>query len=243
MVCDVSYTIDTRAIDPLGHCRPSALLGYLQEGATVAAAQIHATREEMMEKYGVFWMLARVWYELSEPLLWDDRLDIRTWHRGGKGATFYRDFDLYRNGKQVGQAVSAWVLADLKTHKLNRVDRFKELVEESGGELCKDILLRKIQPPDQMDLVEARRLHYSDADINGHVNNNRYADFMCDALDLETLEKGRFVSALQLGYLAECRPGDLLNLFVGGERGRRFVRGLDSEGDPRFDGWLETASL
>ena len=44
-------------------------------------------------------------------------------------------------------------------------------------------------------------MRYSDTDINGHVNNTRYADFVCDALELENLSQDRFLSQMQIGYL------------------------------------------
>ena len=38
-------------MDPWYHCRPSGLLGILQEAAVAAACELHASREEMMDKY------------------------------------------------------------------------------------------------------------------------------------------------------------------------------------------------
>ena len=52
---------------------------------------------------------------------------------------------------------------------------------------------------------------YSDLDVNGHVNNTRYADWLCDALGTETLEKHpleRFV----IHYDSEIRPGQPVEL-------------------------------
>ena len=50
-------------------------------------------------------------------------------------------------------------------------------------------------------------MHYSDTDVNGHVNNTRYADFACDAVELDKLPPEQFLAEMQIGYLAECRPG------------------------------------
>ena len=93
-------------------------MGMLQEAATQAACALHVSRDEMLERYNSFWMLARLWYRLDVPLSWGDTVHIRTWHRGGRGASTYRDFDLFVNGQPVGEAVSTWVLADAATHKL-----------------------------------------------------------------------------------------------------------------------------
>ena len=84
-VYEREYRVDSRETDPWYNCRPSGVLGFLQEAATAAACALHASRDEMLDKYNAFWMLARVWYRLDEPLKWGERLRIRTWHRGGRG--------------------------------------------------------------------------------------------------------------------------------------------------------------
>ena len=87
MFYEGEYRVDSRDVDQWYTCRPSALLGIFQEAAVAAACELHASREEMMNKYHLFWMLARLWYRLDRPLKWGERLTVRTWHRGGKGAS------------------------------------------------------------------------------------------------------------------------------------------------------------
>ena len=43
---------------------------------------------------------------------------------------------------------------------------------------------------------------------------------------------------MQIGYLAECRPGDLLTLQVGEQGEGRYVRGIDAGGNSRFEAAL-----
>lgn len=234
-----TYRIDSRAVDPFGQCRPSALLEILQEAATSAACELHVSRDEMLAAYNVFWMLVRVWYRLDRPLHWDEGLTVRTWHRGGRGAAMYRDFDLFVDGVQVGEAVSTWVLADIGTRKLFQLSKVMEFEGTTGGALCKDRTLHRVRLPKDLPLVEKRRLHYSDCDVNGHVNNARYADLVCDAVDLGTAGKGRFVSSLQVGYLAECRAGETLDIHTSEADGTWYVRGCGDGGEARFDAALE----
>ena len=238
-----TYRVDSRSVDPFDHCRPSALLGLLQEAATDAAVAIHVSREEMVARYNVFWMLARMWFRLDRPLHWDELVRIRTWHRGGRGAAMYRDFDLYVGDERVGEAISTWVLADLDTHRLFRLSHAEEFAGTEGGALCKDKLLTKLRPPEGLALAERRPLHYSDTDINGHVNNARYADFTCDAIHLERLLPGHFVSSLQIGYLHECRPEEVLELYTAPADGGWFVRGVGEDGTARFDASLHLSPL
>jgi len=234
---EYEMTVDSRDVDGWGRCRPSAVLGYLQEAATLAAEDGGFGREKTLE-YHAFWMLARIWFRLDRPLRWEEKVTVRTWHRGSKTALMYRDFDLLAGGVPVGEAVSAWVLAGVEDRKLLRLSQMRELEGTEGGGLCKQLTLSKLRMPGEMEERDRRRMGYSDTDINGHVNNTRYADFACDALEMEKLEAGTFLSQLQIGYLAECRPGEELRLMAGQEGETRFVRGMDEDGKSRFEAAL-----
>lgn len=233
-VFECEYPVDSQKLDPWGTCRPSGVLGLLQEAATGAAGALQASHEKMLEKYHVFWMLARVWYTLARPLGWEERVTVQTWHRGAKGASSYRDFDLFVNGAQVGEAVSLWVLADAQTRKLARVSALEEFQGTDGGERCKSRTLSKLVLPPDMSPAGERTFWYSDLDMNGHVNNIKYADFVCDALRMEDLGPDRFVSSLQVGYQAECRAGETVDLFTGAAQGLQYVHGTGG-GKTRFD--------
>lgn len=236
MYFEEHYLIDTREVDHQGQCRPSGVLGFLQEAATMAAIRLGIDRETLLERHNCVWMLARIWVELERPLLWKEDLCVRTWHRKPRGASIYRDFDLYVDGKPVGQAVSTWVLADYDTRKLIRMDAVPELQDTpGGGGLEKTLTLARLRLPEEMVVEERRRLHYSEADLNGHVNNTRYADFTCDALRMERLREGAFVREMQIGFLAECRPGEILDLAVERRGETGFVRGTGPDGRARFE--------
>ena len=242
-VYEREYRVDSWETDPWYNCRPSGVLGFLQEAATAAACALHASRDEMLDKYNAFWMLARVWYRLDEPLKWGDRLRIRTWHRGGRGASSYRDFDLFVNDAPVGEAVSLWVLANAQTHKLVRMAGIEEFQGTDGGALCKTRLLNKVRMPPDMTCAGTRSFRYSDLDVNGHVNNVRYADIVCDALHMERMGAERFVSSLQVGYQAECRVGETVDLTTGSDGGAQYVHGADGAGKTRFDAMLTLSDL
>ena len=230
--------IDSRDVDGNGHCKASAFLGHLQEAATQAAERSCFGRDKLLERYNGFWMMTRQWYRLDCPLHWGDEVTIHTWHRGGKGAVSYRDYDIYLRGSLIGEGVAAWVLADMDSHRLIRLDRVEEMAETHGGDHCKTITLAKLRCPQELETREQRLMRYSDTDINGHVNNTRYADFACDALELDKMGEGQFLSSMQIGYLAECLPGDRLTIQTGELDTGRYVRGLDEEGKGRFEAAL-----
>lgn len=236
MYFETTYTIDSRDLDCFDVCRPSALLGYLQDAAGLAAGQFGATNTEMIRKHGHCWMVVRTGFYLDHPLRWGDALTVKTWHRGGDKPLMYRDFDLLVDGASVGRALSIWTLVDLAQRTLTRPDHFPEFPGTDGGSLIRADKLPKLKLPADMALLEERRFHYSDTDGNGHVNNTRYADLLCDAAGLHTAPAGTFVKALHIDYLRECKAGEVLSLLGCQGPDGFYVQGQDSRGEARFQG-------
>lgn len=232
---EVTEQIDSRDVDGLGRCKASALLGHMQQAAVLAAEDGGFGRESLLEEYGAVWMLARMWFALKRPLKFEEELKIQTWHRGGKGALMYRDYDLSVDGVSVGEGVSAWVVVSEKESKILRLSSIRQLEGTGGGVLCKKITLPKLRLPEDLSTVENRLMHYSDTDINGHVNNTRYADFACDVLREEFVREERFLAQMQIGYLAQCLPGEILNIQRGREEERHLIHGVDDLGKSRFN--------
>lgn len=237
------FRVDSRDVDLFNQCRPSALLGILQEAATQAALALGASGPEVLAKYNCLWMVTRSWVELDAPLRWNDLVDVKTWHRGASGASSYRDFDLFRDGKAVGQGSTLWVMVDADSRKLFRMKELAEFQGTDGGELCKNVKLHRIPMPEEFDNRVRRDLRYSDTDINGHVNNIHYADFACDSLHLEELGRGKFVRSLQIGYVNECRAGETIWVDTAARGDELLARGSGEDGVERFEFSLTLADL
>ena len=100
VVYECEYMVDSRDIDPWYHCRPSGLMGMLQEAATQAACALHVSRDEMLERYNSFWMLARLWYRLDVPLSWGDTVHMHFRFPSGPGVWILHAEDrIVRSGK------------------------------------------------------------------------------------------------------------------------------------------------
>lgn len=219
-------------------CRPSALLGMLQQMATEHSVYLGLSRDELLEKYHCVWLLARTWYRLDQPLYHDQQLTISTWSRGANGAVSYRDFDLFVDGKPVGEAVTSWVLADIDSRTLLRMHKIPEVVDVARPETVKTKKLTKISMPKDLEELTTRRVVYSDTDINGHMNNTRYVDVACDAIGFEAMQ-GKFLAEAAISYSRECFVGDLLHLVGKEENGSYFIRGTDGSGADHFDTLLQ----
>ncbi len=235
--------VDSREVDMFNQARPSAVLGILQEAATQAALDLKVDGPLIAKKYNCLWMVTRNWVELYAPLHWDDHIRVETWHRGGSGASVYRDFDIFRDDKLMGQATTVWVMANIDTRKLFRMKDVEEFAGTDGGTRNKSIKLRRLELPATWDSVHSRYLGYSDTDLNGHINNIHYADYACDALHMEKADPLSFVQTFQIGYLSECRAGETLQMQCAAQGEDRFARGMGEDGTERFDFSLRFAPL
>lgn len=235
--------VDSRDVDLFNQARPSAVLGLMQEAATLAAQALKVDGPRLLEKYGSLWMVTRNWVELEAPLRWDDRVTVETWHRGGAGASVYRDFEFFRDGKYVGQATSIWAIVHAEDRRVLPMKRVEEFAGTDGGERIKSVRLRGAHMPETFDGRESRRLGYSDTDLNGHVNNVHYADYACDALHLERMDRGKFIRGFQIDYVSECRAGETLQIDTAARDGELFAQGVGEDGVKRFDFDLTLADL
>ena len=75
----------------------------------------------------------------------------------------------------------------------------------------------KLELPGKVKMPEGEILEsticpkYSDLDVNNHVNNSRYIDWLCDQIPLETHKKG-VLSEISVSYSKEIRSGAVVKL-------------------------------
>ena len=103
--------------------------------------------------------------------------------------------------------VSAWLILDSQTRKLQRVDRLLKPVPT--------VERRRALPndPDKVEICEPDveypefLVHYSDLDVNGHVNNGRYIGWLLDSYPPE-FHRERGVSELEINFVGEGAAED-----------------------------------
>lgn len=233
-----TFEIGSSFVDLYDSIRPSAMLQLLQEMGTDHAAILHMDRDYLVEQYHACWILARVWYQMKRPLHAGEQLTIRTWHRGAGSLIVYRDYDLLVGSEAVGEAVAAWVVADIDDRKMLRPSSIENIAISKPPEQVKDRQLRLIRNPKEKEYVYDRTVRYSDLDVNGHMNNTKYADVLMDALSARELE-GKFVSQLQLNYSQECKAGETMEISRVMEGDHCYIDGCSDDGKRRFESTLQ----
>ena len=202
----------SRDCDLGGLWKPSAILTAMQETAGMHSHILGCGRETLVQK-GFVWVLTRCEVQMEKEARMGSRLSIETFPMPLRRWFFPRYF-VFRDeeGAQVGAAGTLWVLFDLEKRCMVAPGDVAGAIPDNSD------LTPPLGVPGPVPrlttggtLESARTPVYSELDVNGHVNNARYADWLCDALGLEVMREYR-VKTMRLSYAAEIRPGQAMEL-------------------------------
>ena len=118
-----------------------------------------------------------------------------------------RDFRLTgADGAECGRASSGWMIIDAAERRLQRPEQAMPQLAAYAGPaplLGVPTRIEAAVPPCPERALEVR---HSDIDVNGHVNNVRYFEWVLDSLPSQRLT-GRRVVGLEASYLSEALLG------------------------------------
>ena len=204
-----STTITTAQSDRWGRLKPSALLGLLQEAALGHCTRLGAGTADLLKK-GLLWVVARQGLEIRRMPLLEETVTVETWPGPPTRAAYPRHYAvLDREGGCLVTATALWLLMDAASRTM--VLPAQGGLTLPGCTLPGELPAPRSLAPMHLPLTRERRVEYSLLDINGHMSNLRYLDWMEDLLPAACHENHP-LSRLQIAYLSEAREGDVVAL-------------------------------
>lgn len=205
------YSIKWHDTDANRQVRPSALVTYLQETANEHLVHIGISLDELRDSHGLAFILGSISVSSYEPLFAGDKIDVETWTCGERGFRHGRCFRVLREGKTVAEATSLWALIKLADGSLVKVEDMPYHIEPEEPIALPGVPARLKMPPiAEMQELGTRRIVYSDIDYNGHMNNTRYPDMLCDFIP--EMRESR-ACAIMISYRKEAAFGHTLRVF------------------------------
>ena len=180
------FMAETFLVDKMGRLRPTTLCNYM-----LSCAGRHAEARGFGATDSLGWVLARMALHIERTPVWRERFYVETWVRN-----LYHGFTdrcirvVDEEGKEIASMIATFALLDLKTRSAVDLNgdigvRLNECIEPD-----EPLALRRVPSVSRLtveDVAFRRRPHYSDVDINGHMNSIRYLDHILDALPVEYL--------------------------------------------------------
>ena len=185
------------------------LLSLMQESAWSHASHLGFGYARTRES-GASWVVARQRLEMVRWPVWEEDVIVRTWLRPPGAVLVTRDFEFLVGGETVGQAAAHWLTIDHRTRKPTRIP-FPDnpaLFRHDGSLTFEPCKLENLNNLHSLTEFEVR---HSDLDMNGHVNNVRFSQWVLDALPPNSHSHFQLQS-YQVNFLAEARPGDKIEI-------------------------------
>jgi medium-chain acyl-[acyl-carrier-protein] hydrolase len=191
--------------------KPHYLTAFLQEAAWKHANHLDLGYE-FMQREGVAWMLARIYFEMEKYPEWRDEITIETWPKGTDGLFFVRDMNILDSGNmRLGVATTYWLLVDLNSKRPRVPELHTDVLSMNKDKHAVDKKPEKLKltAKKEIDRITAR---ISDIDLNNHVNSNKYIEWITNNLEV-SFHDNHFVHSLQMNFLNEVKLGEEVIIF------------------------------
>ena len=205
------YTVTPVHADCFGRCKPASLLRFAQDAAEEHCLLLGADWDTMAKK-NYFWAVIRQRMEISRLPRTGETVTVKTWPMPTTRVAYPRATEGFDEaGNSLFRIISVWVIMDM-------VSRAMVLPGKSGVEVVGTTFGTELKAPGGLPAATAeeellRAVSFSDLDINGHMNNTRYLDWLCDLLPA-AFHKDHPLKALTICYMNEAREGQQLHLGI-----------------------------
>lgn len=188
------------------------ILGMLQDIASEHISYLGFSYENMIKK-GYFWVLTQQKLKMKRYPLWNEYLVIKTWSLPIEDGCSFREFEIYHNGEKIGECSSKWFILDVKTRKPADFSNEPNLFyPRTDGERL-DFTTNRVILPEKMNLATTFNVKISDLDVNLHVNNVKYTQWVLDMLPISGY-KDYHIKEYEINFLSETFLNDKMQGYI-----------------------------
>ena len=223
-----TFSLPCRDCDLNGTWRPSAILAAMQDASGAHSLLLGCGREELLKK-DMVWVLSRLELHMDRYPCFGETITLTTFPTPTRLSFFPRYYIMTdAHGEMIGKAGSLWLLMDIHTRHLLPPGDVARLIPDNRDLSVPMRLPATVSALQGEEFVSTFQPVYTDLDLNGHVNNTRYVDWLCNALGIEMMRRYEPESII-VNYNHEVLPDQTVTL-------RRILRGQEYRFHGEADG-------
>ena len=227
-----NYQLRTGDFDRFAHLQPAAVLDIFQDIAGVSADATPGMGYDELRERGIFWAVARIRFEIVETPSLHEQVVVRTWPLAPTRVGFQREYTIRAlDGRMLVKGTSEWVAMDFDKRTFVSILDVYDGPQDFSEEKNFDTRTRKLRDFEATGPSLHLRPGYTDIDVNGHVNNTKYANFALDALQPGAEERMR---SFQIDYRHEVHEGQELDILTARGQDVLDAKGVDPDGNVCF---------
>lgn len=193
--------------------KANALFNYIQDIAAEHAESLYVGRKDL-EQWNLFWVLSWVKVKILSYPKFGESIRIKTWPKRQHRLFSLRDLLFYNQNDEVfAKVTTAWLLVNANTMRATSVESLPIPINYHPDEEALSETPDKISAlTENKKLVFQKNIKYSDIDVNKHVNNAKYVEYLLDCYSKSELEN-RWIKEITLSFLAEAKFDDTITIF------------------------------
>ena len=201
-----NFTLSHIHVDRFGRAKLSVLLYFAQE---VAGQHCTDLATDLQNRH-LFWAVIRHRVQITRLPVLGETITVETWPMPTTRVAFPRSVVAYdAAGNEVFRSISLWVLMDTRTRAM--ILPGKSGIAVTGTVRGTELAVPNSLVPRSHSNRVCRTVGFTELDVNGHMNNTRYLDWVSDLLP-SAYHQSRPVREFTICYLAEALEGQEISL-------------------------------
>ena len=198
--------------DMNGHIKlPDVILLSLQVSG-MQSIELGVSDKAILEDYNLVWIITDYDIEVVRLPRFAEEITIETEALSYNRLFCYRRFTIYDEaGQELIHMMATFVLMDRDSRKVHAVE--PEIVAPYQSDFNKKLIrgpkYESLEEPTSKDY----HVRFYDLDMNGHVNNSKYLDWIFEVMGADFLTQ-YIPKKINLKYVKEVRPGGVITSSV-----------------------------
>ena len=198
--------------DMNGHIKlPDVILLSLQVSG-MQSIELGVSDKTILEDYNLVWIITEYDIEVARLPRFAEEITIETEALSYNRLFCYRRFTIYdETGQELIHMMATFVLMDRDSRKVHAVE--PEIVAPYQSDFDKKLIRGPKYESLDEPISKDYHVRFYDLDMNGHVNNSKYLDWIFEAMGADFLTQ-YIPKKINLKYVKEVRPGGVITSAV-----------------------------
>lgn len=198
--------------DMNGHIKlPDVILLSLQVSG-MQSIELGVSDKAILENYNLVWIITEYDIEVVRLPRFAEEITIETEALSYNRLFCYRRFTIYDEvGQDLIHMMATFVLMDRDSRKVHAVE--PDIVAPYQSDFDKKLIRGPKYEPLEEPVSKDYHVRFYDLDMNGHVNNSKYLDWIFEVMGVDFLTQ-YIPKKINLKYVKEVRPGGVITSAV-----------------------------